>query len=151
MKKLTFIIVLLTFVGCIRADLETLIYQDPDDRFVLEYPVDWSVTKSHDEVQFWDSLENPSLKMALFETQASDFEQLQIGFELDDDFLEMVVDFVELHGLPVMIKKGSFMSDFQVYYYNLGEEIIGFSAYYSATTPGHLDQVTQIQQSFRTG
>ncbi len=125
MKKIIFIIALFTFAGCMRT---TLTYQD--EHFTLEYPSNWTVTKSHNEIQFWDQEE--AIKMALF--QADD------------------IDFIAERSLdeaPIMIRTGKFMSDFQIYYYDLGDEIIGFSAYFEASTPGHKEQVTQVQESFR--
>ena len=68
------------------------------------------------------------------------FEAVDINFTAEDI----------LNGVPIMIRRGQFMSDFQIYYYDLGDEIISFAAYYESSTSGHLDQVTEIQQSFRT-
>ncbi len=138
--KFILIVMVLAFAGCMRADLETITYQDPGERFKLEYPTDWAVTKSHDEVQFWDTPEEPTIKMALFEAGTTNFDE----FIADDESR-----FDELQDIPIMIRTGSFMSDYQIYYYNLETEIVGFSAYFSASTPGHFDQVTEIQRSFQ--
>jgi hypothetical protein len=121
---------LLVLAGC---STSPTTYNDHEGRFTLEYPPEWAVTESSSEVQFWDTLEtDPSIKMVLFENP-------DIEFTAE----------TTINNLSAMIRSGTFMSDFQVYYYDLGDLVISFTAYYEAEAPGHHDQVTEIQESFR--
>lgn len=147
-------LILLMFAGCMRADLETAIYADQKGRFTIEYPEGWSVTEGQSEIQFWNASVDspdfdPTIKMALFDTGIDGFEGLKSALEQEGMSFDVTNEDTMVNDLPAMIRRGSFMGEYQIYYYDLNDSIIGFSAYYDSTVPGQKELVTKIQQSFK--
>lgn len=137
-----------------RANLATTIYTDPAGRFTVEYPEGWSITEGQSEVQFWNGLNtapdfDPSIKMDLFSTSATTFDELKLALAEEETSFGATNEFSTVNGVPVMIRRGSFMSDYQIYYYDLDGAIVGFSAYYDFSKPDQESGVTQIQESFK--
>lgn len=127
------------------ADLDHLFYEDPEGLFSFEYPSDWIMTESSNEIQFWNNLEEGqnTLKVALFESD-KDFEIIQ------ERNPNATYQTTETNAIPTLIKNGSLMGDYQIYYYDLGDTIVGLSAYFDGESPEVREQATQVQQSFRT-
>ena len=150
MKKIfIFIISIGLLSGCqLGSATELATYNDPQDRFQFSYPTEWIQTQGSDEIQFWDQLgEDNSLKMVLF-VHEEDF--YTVAREISNDS-NAEYTYEDINEIPVLIKQGDFLTDYEIYYYRLPDDtVVSLAAYFTKSSSRVREQAETTQRSFRT-
>jgi hypothetical protein len=126
-----------------------VLYQETSGAFEFSYPNDWTQTASSNELQFWWTDPEGETLVKLAVTQRSDASLEDIAAEIEADMSDGINEWVSTtrNGHDVIIANGTLLSDFQTYYYYLGEEIWTFTAYIHDADSAVWETVTSVQDS----
>ena len=128
-----------------------LTYTDPDGRFRLKYPSDWLQTNATTEVQFWDNLDDDVNSIKMFireESRTIDQIQAQEPEDIGPNFRREFY-YYNVNGRVAFVEIGlSDLANYRTYYYDLGGDLIAFTAFFHDDNENVWWDALTVQQSF---